>query len=202
MKEKKMRMVILTHNRIDHLKRTLLDWSGVKDIFIVDNGSTDGTQEFLSSSGYDHLLLPKNIGISGAEMAVVKKLSEVDWFMFVDDDISPVTPNVFKELMAICFKMGSTYSISPSIDIDKNYYPAVLRTKSLEEGELEFVSHTGGVITLHRKACDSILHIKKNIERFSKWRGMGNKVCYAKWIKVTHRGEADGVSQRGMEYNF
>jgi len=87
-------IVILTWNRLSTLKNTirlLMDYNTKirdKDIIIVDNGSTDGTPEFLKRTNYNIILNKKNLGAQmgkyiGWNYAFKKRY---DFILFLEDD--------------------------------------------------------------------------------------------------------------------
>lgn len=98
----KVGIVLVTFNRIDDLKKTLLAYDSqiVKPQFVlvVDNNSTDGTKEYLNewekqSSEFCHyvLSLSENIGGSGGFYMGMKEAlnHQCDWIFVADDDAVP-----------------------------------------------------------------------------------------------------------------
>lgn len=97
-------VVIVTYNRIDELKQTLPLYEKQtflpKRIVVVDNCSTDGTNDYLKSWLNDdkkgiskHLIsLPSNQGGSGgfyAGLEYMQSNEDVDWIWVADDDAYP-----------------------------------------------------------------------------------------------------------------
>ena len=87
-------IVILTWNRraevLETVRRTLPFASRVgAEVIVVDNGSTDGTSEALSSAypQIDLVRLPSNRGASGWNAGLERARGE--WVMTLDDDSSP-----------------------------------------------------------------------------------------------------------------
>lgn len=83
---------ILTHNRKDALAECIealyTSLENKKErILVVDNASTDGTVEMLSSDYPDVeiLSLDKNYGVAGGRNRGVRQLP-TDWIIFIDDD--------------------------------------------------------------------------------------------------------------------
>ncbi len=90
----KLSLVFLNYNRLDETRRTLQHLrqfcSGRKDIEIiaVDNGSTDGTAEFLQhQTGIQAVLLADNTGIAGYNEGF--KRARGQYILVLDDDSNP-----------------------------------------------------------------------------------------------------------------
>ncbi|MEM0325200.1 MAG: glycosyltransferase [Candidatus Aenigmatarchaeota archaeon] len=89
--------VIVTYNRLNKL-RTCIEKTLEENIdkcVIVNNGSTDGSREFLESLKDErlHLInLPKNIGGAGGfheGLKLVANFKDIDWIVCYDDDAYP-----------------------------------------------------------------------------------------------------------------
>jgi GT2 family glycosyltransferase len=63
-------IVIPSWNGLEDLKACLsslrADAGGTVDLLVVDNGSSDGTAEWLEREGVDHVALPRNVGFAAA----------------------------------------------------------------------------------------------------------------------------------------
>jgi len=88
-------IVMLTWNRIDMLKNTIKtfrNYHSLKDkhFIVVDNGSTDGTQEFLKSTKFDLILNKSNLGAQmGKYIGWGRALERgYDFILFIEDDHS------------------------------------------------------------------------------------------------------------------
>lgn len=94
--------VIVTYNRLDKLKRTLLSYSSQTllplYLIVVDNASTDGTKDFLDDwqgkdEGFSKIVIhfKENLGGSGgfyiAEEEAIQQ--NASWVMIADDDAYP-----------------------------------------------------------------------------------------------------------------
>ena len=84
--------VILAHNRRDAVAIVLdrLASLPLAEIFVVDNGSTDGTAEFVRERGGNVRLLEpgRNTGIAGRNLAA--REATADLLLMLDDDSYPV----------------------------------------------------------------------------------------------------------------
>lgn len=96
--------VIVTYNRIEHLRKTIKLYSEQtvvpKRIVVVDNHSTDGTPDFLkiwlseAEAGIlkEVIYLQENIGGSGGFYTGLKQMQDhddIDWIWVADDDAYP-----------------------------------------------------------------------------------------------------------------
>lgn len=88
--------VIVTYNRLADLKRCIGSLRGqsypLTAIIVFDNGSTDGTGEWLTEQTDVHSLSSKmNLGGAGGFHYALKHAYEQahDWFWLMDDDCSP-----------------------------------------------------------------------------------------------------------------
>lgn len=93
-------LAITTYNRVDYLKDCITSWVNTRSnnninwtLLIADDGSTDGTLEYLSDlqQQYDSLKLIENsrIGVNQQTNEIIKELStmEFDLCFMADDDI-------------------------------------------------------------------------------------------------------------------
>lgn len=90
----KISAVVVTYNRINLLKRTVdcLRANGtVNEIVVVNNGSTDGTAEWLDTQADIHVIHQENVGGSGGFYTGIDYAynSGADWIWCMDDDVFP-----------------------------------------------------------------------------------------------------------------
>lgn len=86
--------VVVTYNRLELLKRTvncLLQNKPVSSIVIVNNGSTDGTTEWLNNQTGLIVINQANVGGSGGFYAGMQYAYQAgaDWIWCMDDDVFP-----------------------------------------------------------------------------------------------------------------
>lgn len=89
--------VLVTFNRKQQLEKTLqrLLAEPLSAIVVVDNGSTDGSREFLAACADPRLriwMAPQNIGGAGGfehGMRIAVTSFDPDWIMMMDDDARP-----------------------------------------------------------------------------------------------------------------
>lgn len=135
-------VVIVTYNRIEKLKKALECYETQekkpKYIVVVDNKSTDDTNEFLKDWALDNkeiekyvITLDQNMGGSGGFYEGLKRSLELDcdWIWVADDDAYPKDDAIYKidkflesksekelnEISAVC---GVVRNADNSIDLD------------------------------------------------------------------------------------
>jgi GT2 family glycosyltransferase len=104
--------LVVTHNRkellVECLRALLNQWQRLQKILVIDNASTDGTQELLAETGLlsEYLILyhrlPKNLGGAGGfETGMRLAYEELDWdWIWLMDDDAICTSTALKELLA------------------------------------------------------------------------------------------------------
>lgn len=110
--------VIVTYNRLELLKRVIDSLCNqtktLEKIIIVNNGSTDGTSDYLSSFIYNELFLivcQENVGGSGGFYRGIQEAMkfDCDWIWCMDDDVFPR-----KDCLQIMCSLGN---LDPNIGI-------------------------------------------------------------------------------------
>jgi glycosyltransferase involved in cell wall biosynthesis len=146
----KVAAVTITYNRLALTKKTVesfYDKTSVDYHLFIDNGSTDGTQEYLKE--YDHILLEKNYGIASAFRQAVEKLSSYDFILKLDNDVETVTPDIINKMLKFYELNGINYVCSPvDLCLDKAYSPAVFGQTVMKGYNVRFTTHTGGAFQL------------------------------------------------------
>ena len=91
----KITAVVVTFNRLKLLQRAIASLQKqsvhIHDIIIVNNGSTDGTKEWLDKQNKLHIIHQENVGGSGGFYRGIQEASktECDWIWCMDDDVFP-----------------------------------------------------------------------------------------------------------------
>ncbi len=128
---------VVTYERkellVECLAALLAQTHPVMRTFVVDNASTDGTQELLRARGFldrpdvEYVRLPENVGGAGGFATAVQltRAEDADWIWLMDDDSEPMPdalerlltapPAVDPATVALCPKV-----VYPSGDIDAN----------------------------------------------------------------------------------
>ena len=121
--------VIVTYNR-KHLLKQCLDSLLAQDrpldrITLMDNASTDGTNDMLKKEGYldnkvlDYTRLPTNTGGAAGFHDGMKKAFEAgyDWIWMMDDDVNPA-PDCLSKLLKAYQETGGVYKILQTARFD------------------------------------------------------------------------------------
>lgn len=107
----KVNAVVVTYNRLSLLKKTIEHLEEqtyeLSKIVIVDNASTDGTQNYLkdlSNEKVENVFLEKNIGGAGGFYYGIKRAFELGCdFIWIMDDDTICTPTALNELIQAYF---------------------------------------------------------------------------------------------------
>jgi len=158
--------ITITFNRLDLTKRTIESFYSKTSVdfhLYVDNGSTDGTVEWLEDKY--RLALPQNVGIAQAFAYGVEYLKDYDYILKLDNDVETVTEDIIAKMVQFIEKHGA-HAISP-VDqmIDPNFYPRVFSTKIIDGLKVQYTSHTGGAFQLAptkyvQMLCKDYKHLK------------------------------------------
>lgn len=163
---KKVAAVTITYNRLDLTKRTIESFyakTGVDFHLFVDNGSTDGTIEWLKD--YHRMELGINHGIAIAFALAVDQLLDYDYILKLDNDVETVSDDIINKMVTFIERSGA-HAISPvDMLIDPNFYPQVIRRAVLNGHKIEYTSHTGGAFQIAptkyvKRMCDDFKHLK------------------------------------------
>lgn len=122
----KVAAIVVTYNRIEFLKRcyNALNEQTLNNstTIIVNNGSTDGTKEWLASLDDNNLIIinQKNIGGAGGFYTGMKKAYEMEyeWVWLMDDDGMPHKDQL-KVLLCMCENNNIMFANALVIDMDK-----------------------------------------------------------------------------------
>lgn len=117
--------VVVTYNRLEHLKTTLasLATEQCNQIVVVDNNSTDGTSSWLKETQDNRLVplfLEKNLGGAGgfeAGMRYAFETYQPDWMVLLDDDARPY-PGAFDRFREVVTAEERWSAIAAAV-----YYP-------------------------------------------------------------------------------
>jgi len=115
----KIAAVVVTYNRLNLLKECIEalrnQTSKVDELIIVNNGSTDGTEEWLKEQNDITLITQANLGGAGGFFTGIKTAYEKghDWIFCADDDVSIEDSNFLGKFLKYSHNFPqNTYAIS------------------------------------------------------------------------------------------
>lgn len=154
-------IIVLNYNRLEYTKQTvsnLIKKTKVEHEFIfVDNGSTDGTREYLRSLLHKTnakqvrcIFNDKNLGVAGGRN-IGLKVAEGDYLMTIDDDII-VPDNYDGYLIEACDKIPNLGITGISVE-RKNYSIRNINGVNLQfkDGNLN-----GGCLCMPRRTFEKV----------------------------------------------
>lgn len=169
----KVLALIVTYNRIDDLKNCLIALKKqslqIFDILVVNNGSNDGTKEFLDSCKDDIIVIhQENLGGAGGFYTGMKYMHEngYEWLWMMDDDGVPEE----KQLQTLLeYENRFKYMNALVLNIEKPSELAFtgFHNQSVSEIQKEdFIlndCHPFNGTLIHKSIIDKIGYIKKEM---------------------------------------
>ena len=98
-------VLLTTYNRLEYTKKAIAAAKGTCDLFVFDNGSTDGTVSWLASQELNCVFSKKNLGVAGAMNAFLQVVQDEDFAGKIDND-TIVTPFWAERLREIAYQYG------------------------------------------------------------------------------------------------
>jgi GT2 family glycosyltransferase len=191
----KVAAITITYNRLDLTKKTIESFYAKTSVdyhLFVDNGSTDGTLEFLKN--YDRIPLDRNYGIALALKFAVEKLPDCDYILKLDNDVETVTEGIIDKMVFFLDK-HQNFAVSPvDLLLDKNYKPKVLKRVVFDGYNVEYVTHTGGAFQLAKaeyvkRLCKDFNHLKQGDWAIGDYyRRIGVYAAYLTDLQMKHIG--------------
>ena len=209
-KDKKNHVAVfnLCWNRLHYTKycfNNLWEKAGMDfDHFVVDNGSTDGTEEWLLKNRHRFkgiIRNEKNLGVGNAiiQMVMVAREKGYDWFILSSNDIEILTDGFIEKMYKFWGMTKGNYLFSPIID-GITHTIKILETKRIEDYNVDVVDVTGAVymacsISLLADYLASVdIWRANNFCRFAAKRGIKN--LHLTDLKVTHYETTAGQMKR------
>jgi glycosyltransferase involved in cell wall biosynthesis len=130
--------VVTTRNRLAMLRRTLgsiLDQRGAEvAVVVVDEGSTDGTTEFLAGVAHPRLTVVRNdppLGLPAARNQGID-LAATEWVAICDDDDVWAPTKIRDQLGAVAALPGARWAVAGTVLVDDDLQ--VIGYRDLEGG--------------------------------------------------------------------
>lgn len=199
---KKILVVTMTKNRLETTRKYIGELAlkagyDFKHI-VVDNGSKDGTVEYLKETGYEVVENKENEGIirgwiRGVDFAIEQGFIP-DYIVKFDDDCEIKTEDILKQIMEFYEENGDKYIVAPInlktypkncpevIDDKKRIGSFNVRITALVGGRLKAMSYDAFKLIAEHK-------VEMDIERGKFWRKKGYSPVYLIDLKTIHRGE-------------
>jgi GT2 family glycosyltransferase len=188
--------VTITYNRLDLTKKTVESFNSKTKVdyhLFIDNGSTDGTMDWLKD--YNHILLEKNYGIAYAFREAVRQLKGYDFILKLDNDIETVTDDIINRMLYFYKNNESRYVCSPiDLNLDPKFAPVVLGSEMIGSYQVKFTTHTGGAFQLIpysicERLCSEFRHLKAGDYMIGKYyRNHQYKPTYLLDLEMRHIG--------------
>lgn len=187
----------LTFNRLELTKATFENIKANSKLdyhLYIDQGSEDGTQEWIEANCDNYILLKRNIGISKGMELAMSEMQELDLDLVIklDNDIEIVTPKILDSIKKFYAENGFNYILSPlDLTIDPNYKPREFGRLKL--GEFTFIktTHTGGAFLVMPKKAFLEMHAlkrKEDMDIGSFFRANKYITGYLADLKINHKG--------------
>lgn len=195
----KFSTVITTYNRLELLKRAIasaLNQTVSCEIIVVDNASTDGTEDYVKSLG-DRIVYHRNrtnAGHAGAVNAGAD-IATGDWIKFIDDDDYLAENCLEKMAAAIARHPAAVICSCQAIQVDANGQ-ALSRTTKIGLEEIFFIPqkdiHHG--MFLEQVPFGTPIQVAVQRDAFLKSGGwnlsMTSCVEIDAWIRIAEYGDA------------
>jgi len=188
--------VTITCNRLELTKKTVESFYSKTKVdyhLFIDNGSTDGTQEYLKD--FDHIFLEENYGIAYAFKQGVNHLRGYDFILKLDNDIETVTEGIIEKILEFYKLNGLHYVCSPvDLLLDPAFSPPRLGSTQLNGFNVQYVTHTGGAFqmipySICERLCSEFRHLKVGDNMIGKYyRNHRYKPTYLTDLQMRHIG--------------
>lgn len=193
----KIAAITLTFNRLELTKQMVESFYKTTSVdyhLFIDNGSTDGTQEWITNK-FDHILLDKNYGIAYAFASAVNSIEGYDFILKLDNDVAPVTDDIINKMLKFYENNNMMFVASPTdLLLDKSFAPRVIGRARLNDYNIDYVTHTGGAfqlipIDVCRKLCEDYRYLRQGDYSIGKFFiKMGYRPIYLRDLEMKHIG--------------
>ncbi len=207
----------LTRDRLDYTKHcfsSLHENAGIEfDHYILDQGSEDGTPEWLDDDHYalehpDCYIYPltENIGINRGLNRLIHDahdLDDYDVIVKVDNDCELTQPNTLRDVAMLALEGGCI--LSPRI-LGLRNPPKPFRELTIGAEVIEDVPQIGGIfMAVPAWAYDEFRYderkmIYDDVDICAWWRQRGGTCGYVKRLEAWHYETTDGQHERYPEY--
>lgn len=209
-----MRVAVLTLTRdrlgyTRHCFERLTELSGVPyDHYVLDQGSEDGTPDWLMRQSFRHVsLLPRNLGIvAGVNYLLTHvPVHQYDVIVKVDNDCELTQQNTLRDVCQLVMEAGDAL-LSPRI-LGLRNPPAATGEFTVAGETILDIPQIGGIflavpasIYTEGFRYDESNPAEDDVQLCWWWRGQGGRCGYVKRLEVWHYETTDGQWKRHPEY--
>jgi GT2 family glycosyltransferase len=206
-------VLTLTRDRLaytQHCFEALRDNAGCYfDHYVLDQGSTDGTAEYLLSQWVDGpvvdlaLFMPDNIGINRGMDYLLEYARDYDVIVKFDNDCELTMPNTLRDVAHLA--LGGNCLLSPRI-LGLNNPPASQGTFEIAGETILDIPQIGGIfIAAPARAYQGFQHdptklLDDDVDFCWWWRGTGGRCGYVERLTANHYETTSGQHARYPEY--
>jgi GT2 family glycosyltransferase len=214
----KVAIYTLTRERLDYTKhcfRVLEQKAGYPfHHYVIDNGSLDGTPEWLKAHRAPNFRLfcnARNLGISKASNQALELIGgSYDLIAKFDNDCEVVTDKLLARIVNLYYRAGATatqYVLSPRV-VGIDVQPHRVGMMTLSEMRIGLTSVVGGLFHVvpyqlyaRYRYPDAMAKAQGQDQHFCAWvRRMGGKTGYVEDLVVNHYETTKGQALRYPEY--
>ena len=204
----------LTRDRLDYTKASFASLhknAGCRwDHYVLDNGSTDGTAEWLHLE-YDKLFAvqsPDNIGIAaGMNLLLDRLVGDYDVIVKFDNDCLLTQPNTLRNICRLVLKSGSAI-LSPRI-LGLNNPPQPTRELRIGDEVILDIPQIGGIfLAAPGWVYDEYRYPADDLPKWGGddahicawWRQQGGTCGYVKRLEAWHIDSTQGQQEKYPGY--
>ena len=218
MKKLKVAVFTKTRDRLEYTKKSfksLKDKAGYPyDHYVLDNGSTDGTVEWLKKRKNITIvsLEKENIGISKANNKLLEVILKKDYDLIIsfDNDCEVVSSDIIKQIVEIYEHIPPFYfkfMLSPKVE-GLNFQPQRVDGMEIAHHTVGITYIIGGIFQVMPAECYKLYRFP---EELAKAKGqdedinlffhkMGGQCGYIEDLVVEHRDTTNGQMVKYPEY--
>jgi len=217
----KIAIYSLTMDRLEytrHCFKRLKERSGMDyDHYVVDNGSKDGTVEWLKENEKNFkkvIYNPENLGIGKASNQALEEISKGNYDLIIkmDNDCEVETNGILREIAELYEekwtnkKYAEKYILSPRVGgINTNL--KIVKQDWMGKFLISFTGMVGGLFMINTPMILKDFRYREDLRRI----GLDSQIChfmnqnggrcgYIEQLKVNHYETTDGQAKRYPEY--
>lgn len=214
----KVAIFTLTRDRLDYTKRSfasLKDKAGYPyDHYVVDNGSTDGTQDWLREQN-DLIVIAmnqENKGISNGCTQALNTILKKDYDLVIkfDNDCEVISSDIIKELVDVYKSIPPfhyKFMLSPRVEGLNNQVPRFQQIE-IAYHPIGLTNIIGGIFQPVPTECYKLYHYDQKLpkakgqdEHLNGWfKAMGGQIGFIEDLIVQHMDTTEGQKKAYPEY--